>query len=332
MSLAILPKIENTKAASSLLFFIFILLYLLFVKSNSIPDMTNPGNIFGLIFLTTLVTGIVITIIGTKPIDRFQEFTVENLFYNNFKILVSNQIEFIRKDLNYKFLRDTAIAEFIFGLSIISIGLIYSNIGNEIISSLSGLTIVEVSSKTKTYVTAIIGLSGLIIIIKSFYTTKKSYLTIIHLLLLQNVQYQKNQLVTNILAKNNKYIYDRNWFGLYIEINKSLIKPILSELEILEKNYKKFHSLWFSKDQLANQENLLFYSAEKLKLFCSFFQTDYKIGNTYQPQNNFVDQSLSFIFEVPRLYGELEIGKTLFNGKNPELFDSYLNAKLLISI
>ncbi|MHA2307331.1 MAG: hypothetical protein ACXACU_18275, partial [Candidatus Hodarchaeales archaeon] len=118
MSSVILPKIEVTKSTTALTGLIFTLWLLLFSWLKILPNLTNSGSLFGVIFITLITTTVLLSFLDIHKLGRIQEWAIGKSPWTDKKI------DLLRRTKEFKDLRDSRIAELLVVGTLIIIGII----------------------------------------------------------------------------------------------------------------------------------------------------------------------------------------------------------------
>jgi len=251
MSSIILPKLKVTKSITALVGFIFTVLLIIFSFLGILPNLTNSGAVFGMIFFTVISTTIVNSIIGINWIGRIQELVLRALkVFNPSGIWFSGQIDGIRNNREFKELRDGPISEFLLGTTLIAIAILFSleNMNLFSIFLIPPSTNIEKDQvQLPLYFNGIIFLVilflGIIILILSFYRTYKQQTKMLTLVWYYNFRYLQKDEIPFIKEINHYLRSIPDWEGFQTEFYVRVLNPICRQLS---KYLKMLHNISLS--------------------------------------------------------------------------------------
>lgn len=249
MSTALLPKFEQSKSASALVTLIFLSELLLFSHLGQLPRLTDRGTFFGLVILALIPASWLLLILGTSKIGVLLEkiaqyisrfiphiWGIKNSDYIRKKLAISfhpwigGQIPSLRKQADYRRLRDGPIAEFLFGLATIVMALLLKREQSNLLASLTGIQVELSSSQIKWTFCFLVGISALLIG-KSIWDTSGQFLIMLDLIWLRNIRYSEGGKRTDILERARQFILLEDWEGLHGELKVWVLSPAVEKLK-----------------------------------------------------------------------------------------------------
>ncbi len=262
MSSVILPKIEVTKSSTALIGLIFTLWLLLLSWLEMLPNLTNSGSLFGVIFLTLITTTVILSFIDIHILGRIQEWMIGSSPW------VDNKIDLIRRTKEFKDLRDSRIAELLLGGTLIVIGILLLFEG----ANLFTILIVPPSGSEQGLSLPNINWWGLVIVTLGIFTiglsfrrTRSQIQKILCLIWYNNIRRLSTQdTSTHDLVKHaDSYIrtpLHADWEGFQIEYKTKLLTPLLKEL----KQYRKtLNTIKLTDSEISSKLLSLNYGEEK---------------------------------------------------------------------
>lgn len=233
MSQLLTPGIGNTKSATALASLIFTLnLTLIYHMLGVLPKFNDFSNIFGITVLVFFETAWVLALLGPHFFGSLQEQFIRD---DQTRIITKTA----RKEFYYPQLRDGVIAEFIFGLTVVSMGFLVMTSGRLLIASFTNLPLENYNGPNKRIMGwVIIGL-GLVVLGWSIFKTDKQskYLLILAWVYNLRSQTSSHQRAT-ILEEIDPYLSLSNWPATELVLNTQLLTVVTDKLHKVEENFK----------------------------------------------------------------------------------------------
>ena len=230
----LLLQTDNTKTAASLFIFnLIIIVTIIRISSGILPDFTQSGVVFGLLILTAFPTAWFLSISDFLFVSLLLEIVIRDKF-------IYNQIKSIKSETYYKKIRDNLVAQLIFGISTIIIGILFIYYQSELIKSFIGIS----TFSGNFYIFGMIIVSvGLAMIIYSFIKSKSNTRIIFSLIIYRKVRnFPENETRNKIINSVERYL-DKNHSDFMTEINSVLLIESINELNAYLEDMNQFLSL-----------------------------------------------------------------------------------------
>lgn len=225
MSSVLLPKIESTKSNSSLLFFSLIINLFWITLIVKIPNLSQPGTIFFVLLVTTLLAAIISNLGGVISIQYYlSRIKMKTKKAENGKYWVGEDANSIKKEPSFQALMDDFSSKLILGITLIIFGIFITIFGNLFVTA--SLETTNNSDLTTIAVQLIIGIMLIIIgiflvfnsIIES-YAVEDQIWSLLWFTRLRKLPIKNQANEETLLSKLRDLVNSKDWLSLHDEMN-----------------------------------------------------------------------------------------------------------------